>query len=338
MIADFADQASLRARLRIGSIGPFYFAWADKKEAFDPALHARIDEDIFKFDVEHSEGDFATLTAIVRNPRIGLLAPSRRVWAWLSWQNGAELVPLFYGRLVGVPTDINQELVTLVFTARPADFVSLKEAKAETLKERPFYDPIWIDPDSLDDPDTVLEARSALWSIDRVTHAVDISDVLVGEDGIEDFCAGEVPYDWVEINLGETPLRSVSVDATVNWTQSATGTLSYAIDVATYTGQSLISEWPAEGASLGGGWTVKTSYARDLNDVENVDTATYRVNWQNKEKKHALGDTMSISISSSKPLMRGPYLHTTLSQKTQVGVIWEGGFDSDTINIPAVRS
>ena len=190
MIADFTDQASLRARLRIGSIGPFYFAWADKNEAFDPALHARIDEDIFKFDVDHSEGDFATLTAIVRNPRIGLLAPSRRVWAWLSWQNGAELVPLFYGRLVGVPTDINQELVTLVFTARPADFVSLKEAKAETLKERPYYDPIWINPDSLDDPDTVLEARSALWSIDRVTHEVDISDVLVGEDGIEDFWAG----------------------------------------------------------------------------------------------------------------------------------------------------
>ena len=46
---------------------------------------------------------------------------------------------------------------------------------------------------------------------------------------------------------------------------------------------------------------------------------------------------MSISISSSKPLMRGPYLHTTLSQKTQVGVIWEGGPDSDTINIPATQ-
>ena len=123
------------------------------------------------------------------------MAPSRRVWAWLSWQNGADLVPLFYGRLVGVPTDINQELVTLVFTARPADFVALKAAKAETLKVRPYYDPIWINPDALDDPDTVLEARSALWSIDRVTHEVDISDVLVGEDGIEDFQPDEVPYE-----------------------------------------------------------------------------------------------------------------------------------------------
>ncbi len=53
MNSHFTDQASLRARPRIGSIGPFYFAWADKNEAFDQALHARIDEDIFKFDVEH---------------------------------------------------------------------------------------------------------------------------------------------------------------------------------------------------------------------------------------------------------------------------------------------
>ncbi len=337
MIADFADQASLRARLRIGSIGPFYFVWADKNEPFDAAVHARIDEDIFKFDVDHSEGDFATLTAIIRNPRIGLLAPARRVWAWLSWQNDADLVPLFYGRLVGVPTDINQEQVTLVFTARPADFVSLKEAKADTLKERPYYDPIWINPDSLDDPDTVLEARSALWSIDRVTHEVDISDILVGEDGIEDFRPDEVPYDSVKINLGETPLRSVSVDATINWTQEESGTLQFDCNVPTYTGQSLISDWPKPGASLGGGWTVKTSYARDLNDVENVDTATYRVNWQNKERKHALGDTMSISISSSKPLMRGPYLYTDLMYKYQVGVLMEGDADSDAVNIPATQ-
>jgi len=337
MNVDFTDRARLQARLRFESIGPFYFAWADKNEAFDPAVHQRIDEDIFKFDVEQSEGDFATLTLIVRNPRIGLLAPSRRVWAWLSWQNDADLAPLFYGRLVGVPTDINQELVTLVFTARPADFIALKAAKADTLKVRPYYDPIWINPDALDDPDTVLEARSALWSIDRVTHAVDISDCLVGEDGIEDFAPAEVPYDSVAINLGEPPLRSVSVDVTINWTQSASGTFVFGLNVATYTGQSLISEWPKPGASLGGGWTVLAASARDLNDVENVETVNCSVNWQNKEKKHATGDTMSVSMSSSVPIMRGPYLYADLMRKFQTGVIDEGGPDSDPVNIPATQ-
>ena len=56
------------------------------------------------------------------------------MWAWLSWDSGADVVPLFFGRLVGVPTDVNRELVTLAFTARPADFVDRKVAKAETLK------------------------------------------------------------------------------------------------------------------------------------------------------------------------------------------------------------
>jgi hypothetical protein len=328
MIADFTDQSTLHARLRIGGIGPFYFAWADKNEPFDAGRHAHIDEDIFKFDIDHGEGEFATLTAIIRNPRI---------WAWLSWRNGADLVPLFYGRLVGVPTDINQELVTLVFTARPADFVALKSAKAETLKVRPYYDPIWINPSSLDDPDTVLEARSALWSIDRVTHEVEISDILVGEDGIEEFQPDQVPYDSVKINLGETPLRSVLVDATINWTQSASGTLAFGLNVATYSGQSLISGWPKPGTTVGGGWTVVAASARDLNDVENVETANCSVNWQNQEKKHATGDTMSVSISSSVPIMRGPYLYTDLMRKFQIGVINEGGPDSDPINIPATQ-
>jgi hypothetical protein len=316
--------------------GPFYFAWTDAETAFGPE-HQVEDEEVFSFRVEHAEGEFASLSIDIKNPRIGLLAPSRRVWAWLSWQNGADLVPLFYGRLVAVPTDINQELVTLVFTARPANFVSRKAAKAESLKVRPYYDPIWINPNSLDDPDTVLEARSALWSIDRVTHEVDISDVLVGEDGIEDFQPDDVPYDSVKINLGETPLRSISVDASINWTQSASGTLQYGLNVATYTGQSLISGWPKPGASISGGWTVVAASVRDLNDVENVDTVNCTVNWQNQEKKHATGDTMSVSISSSVPIMRGPYLYTDLMRKWQTGVLDEGGPDSDPINIPATQ-
>ena len=108
--------------------GPFYFAWADAETAFGPE-HMIEDEEVFSFRVEHAEGEFASLSIDIKNPRIGLLAPSRRVWAWLSWQNGADLVPLFYGRLVAVPTDINQELVTLVFTARPADFVARKRPR-----------------------------------------------------------------------------------------------------------------------------------------------------------------------------------------------------------------
>ena len=151
----------------------FYFAWADASEtAFGPQHHVE-DEEVFAFKVEHAEGEFASLSVEIRNPRIGLLAPARKTWAWLSWDNGTTVVPLFFGRLVGVPSDLHQEVVTLAFTARPADYNAQKLALAETLKVAPYWDPIWIDPDQRDDPDVVLEARSQLWHIDRVTPRCD---------------------------------------------------------------------------------------------------------------------------------------------------------------------
>ena len=205
---------------------PFNFAWVDASETtFDPSVHNREDEDVFGFSVEHSEGDFAGLEIEIRNPRIGLLAPARKVHAWLSWDSGSEIKPLFFGRLVGVPDDIHLEIVRLQFTARPDDYAAQKAALADTLKVRPYYDPIWISADKRNDPDTVLEARSELWHIDRVTGVLTTSDLLVGEDGNEDFGTDEVMYDGVRVHLNQTPLRTVSVDAEVGWTQADTGSL-----------------------------------------------------------------------------------------------------------------
>jgi hypothetical protein len=65
--------------------GPFYFAWVAASEtSFDPNVHNREDEDVFGFTVEHSEGDFAGLEIEIRNPRVGLLAPARKVHAFLA--------------------------------------------------------------------------------------------------------------------------------------------------------------------------------------------------------------------------------------------------------------
>src|SRR5437764_1126262 len=82
--------------------GPFYFAWvAPSETVFDPAVHNREDEDVFGFTVEHTEGDFAGLEIEIRNPRVGLLAPARKVHAFLSYDTGTEIKPLFRGRLIG---------------------------------------------------------------------------------------------------------------------------------------------------------------------------------------------------------------------------------------------
>jgi hypothetical protein len=105
---------------------PFTFYWADESETtFNPSTMNVFDEEILSFVVQHDEGQIPTLDIIVRNPRVGLIAPGRKVWAWLAWQSDADdvnyhgaLVPIFFGVLVGVPTSLFKEKVTLQFIAR----------------------------------------------------------------------------------------------------------------------------------------------------------------------------------------------------------------------------
>jgi hypothetical protein len=256
--------------------GPFYFAWVSPSETtFDAAVHNREDEDVFGFTVEHSEGDFAGLEIEIRNPRVGLLAPARKVHAFLSYDTGTEIKPLFRGRLVGIPDDINQEIVRLQFTARPDDYAAQKAALANTLRVLPYCDPVFISKDKWDDPDAVLEARSELWHIDRVTGELTTSDLLVGEDGNEDFFDSDVPYDSVSVHLNQTPLRTVTMDAEVGWSQRDSGTLPiyYNSSFTSFLADSVAEEWPKAGANLGGGWAVTLGYASS--NIDNIPSDAF---------------------------------------------------------------
>lgn len=239
----------------------FFFAWVDPETPFDDEVHSVEDEDVFAFEMTHSEGDFPMLAIDIRNPRVNLIDPGRKVWAWLS-QNGT---PIFYGRLVAIPEDIQAEIVKLNFIARPVGFDATKRALAETLKVPPFWDPLWIDEQRLDDPDVVLEARAQLFHIDRVTHAVTISSITSGEDGIGEFTHW---YDSLRVSYGSTPLRRVTVNANVSWDQVGKGTVNITGEllgafagagspggkVSSYTGQGLENDWPKPFTDIGGGW------------------------------------------------------------------------------------
>ena len=83
----------------------FFFAWVDAGTAFDPGTHNREDEKVVRWRVEHLEGEFATLSIDIRNPRIGLLNAGRKLWAWLAWDNAGTSVPLFFGRLVALAVE-----------------------------------------------------------------------------------------------------------------------------------------------------------------------------------------------------------------------------------------
>jgi hypothetical protein len=269
-----------------------YFAWVEPTETTFEAEHLRWDENIFSFNLAQEEGDPASLTVVVRRPRneggdpIGLLGPGRKIWAWFALDCGPDLIR-FRGRLVGIPTSLFKELVTLEFIAKPADLVAQKEALAESLRVLPYYDPVVLDPERRTDPEVVLEGYTAIWHYDRETHELTISDEITGEDGLVEFDgttdAAKVLYDGLGLTLTGGPLTRVDINAEFNWTQSASGGVDLtqyltsnwpgAVNGAISSYTMTAADWPKPGTGIGDGWQVVNSTARDKFD-HNVRSET----------------------------------------------------------------
>ncbi len=283
--------------------GPFYFAWVDPGETAFGDEHIRYDEYVFSFSLPQIEGDFATLSIDIANPKTGLFSPDRKVWAWFARDSFESdgIEPLFFGRIVGLPGDVLAEVITVQFTSRPEDYADQKMDLADSLKVLPYYDEVWVDQQQKDNPDVALEGYSVAWHIDRVTHEVTVSDILVGEDGTLTFGDGDAFYENLSVSLDSFPRSSVSFDGSVTWTQQETGTVgigSRTFD--SYTASSIASGWPKPGQSIGQGWSVAGSSAQTSGLID-APMVNWSVSWQNQAQKHVDGDTMSIQESFSGP-------------------------------------
>jgi hypothetical protein len=251
------------------SPGPFYFAWVPPGTPFSADLQV-FDEEVFSVDISQSEGDFAALSMEIKNPGIGLLAPSRLVWGWLSWDNGTTVVPLFFGRLVAVPGNLHQEIITIEFTAKPSDYHDRKAALAATMRVRPWWDQIWVGQGNPTDDDKVLETRAEHWDTDRVTLDFTAVDIIAGSAGLVDVSESQHSYDQMSVTIGEAPLVAVDVSGTVSWEQTGTGDVDFTRRlvgefqhggsylesplIVTLTGDGLKGSWPNPNGTAGGGY------------------------------------------------------------------------------------
>ncbi|WP_217577316.1 hypothetical protein [Mesorhizobium sp. GbtcB19] len=251
----------------------FYFAFVDSADVVFGPEHEVEDLLVVSYKLAQQEGEFATLDLTVKNPRVGLLASGRKQWLLFSWRDDANPTAgtrlLFRGRLVGIPTDLLGNQVTLQFDARPPGYDATKAALAETLKADPIaYDPMFLKPDSRDDPDAVIEAMTVRYHVDPVDHSVTVSDMLDGEDGTIDFDTGFLK-DSLSIAIGQPPLRRVDMEVTVNWDQVAAGSLDISpvvlkafqtagsgskYMIRSLTGDGFMKKWPSPDGSIGGGW------------------------------------------------------------------------------------
>jgi len=308
---------------------PFYFYWAQENQTtFDPSIMEVLDEDIVSFKINHEEGQVPTFDITIRNPRVGLLAPGRRQWVWFAWDNNGTTVPLFFGVLVGIPTNMFKELVTLQFIARSHTFIADKQAVAETMKVTPYFDPIWLDQRHRDDPDSILEGWSALWHIDRTTLAISASDILVGEDGTVDFFEDDAFYDSVAMEIGQPPLVNLRIQASVNWTQRTSGFFDVpTVNVTSYTGDTFMGDWPKPGAGIGGGYKVESSFVTDIFHVGQTPTTNFQSSWTNTDPNPGQCSNASASSQSSGPALLSPNpLSCILTEYLQTGICFP---DSD---------
>jgi len=281
--------------------GPFYFHWVNEADPFDASCLV-MDEYIFHFECVHAEGAHCALVIEIENRGLPPLGGSLPLWCYFAWDNGTEVIPLFKGRLVAVPSDLNGPYHQLEFLARPSDYDARIRNLSQYMKELPYYDVAFIDPNSIDDPNNVLIAVASNWHTDRVTHAVTLSDILVGEDGVEEFGESDIHEDNFETRLVDAPLSSVDVSGTVKWTATASGSIP--IGVFSFGGPSvgsIISGWPKTGEQLAGGWAVASASAARSGTGKELQTTTVNVNYQNEAKEHRDGDTMELTENFSGP-------------------------------------
>ena len=270
---------------------------------------------------EQDEGDPASLTVVVRRPRnvagdpIGLLGPGRKIWCWFALDCGPALFK-FRGRLVGIPTSIFEELVTLEFVARPFDVVAQKEALADTLRVLPYYDEVVIDQARRNDPEVVLEGYTKIWHYDRETHVLTVSDEITGEDGLVEFDGasedGKVLYDGLGLTLTSGPLSRVDVTAEFTWTQQARGTVDlteYLIDelagramrrrrhhVVHVDCRQLAEERRRHRRRLGSGGIDRPRTMIDNDVTTKTESSTINVNWWDGDSDQRSASTYTITI------------------------------------------
>lgn len=257
-----------------------FFAWVEEGTAWSEDL-ARIDEQIFAFSIVHQENECATLDLDLVNPKVGLLAAGRNLWAWLTHRKpNGDLIPLFFGRLLGIPDEIQDEVVRLQFRAKPVDYDEQQAAIAASLRELPWYDPVFMAEGAELDPVNSIETRNVAWHCDRITHEVTVSDIGQGEDGTITITAADGYVDGVKVDVGQAPLTRVSVEAAVTWTQKGAGVVDltqviydafagtgmpyqYPI-VGSFTSDGLLGDWPKPGSSIGAGWSVHESSIAEI--------------------------------------------------------------------------
>lgn len=325
--------------------GPFYLTLVDESDTtFDASRHNQMEWWAFSHTLTLQEGEKPRLELEIENPRYGLLSLANK-YAWFAYdkspnKDGSQITPQFFGRLVGIPSDLQDEVITVQFITWPKDWIYRLQRVAEGLKQPPHYDKIWIDIGHRDDPMTIFEAFNSMVHTDPVTLEVTAEDIINASDGNVDITEDDHFYNSLKVSPGATPKSAIHVDATVKWTQTGRGYVDLGgFNFQSFSGDGILGDWPKPGANLAPGLTAFISQAWDNANVDSAVTTSWSSQYTNKEKTHSDGDTLSQSVSQSRPQFAGSSdLGFQLNYKYQPGFLdpfaVDGDGDRSPTNIP----
>lgn len=253
-------------------IGKLYFALVDPEDEFDDEVHNVEDLQVFDLTISQAEGEFAKASLEIKNPGFGLLSSSFKKRIFISCDFDGNIIPLFSGRVIGIPSDLSGETVMIEYIAQPDDWIDKQQTLVDSLKlDQSYYNKLFIDPDLRDDPAEILATRSELLHWDRTPDGnVTLSDILIGSSEID--VGDDLIYDSLKIRFGNPPIKQVDVSVEVQWIQKGIGDVdlsetirnefvnldgSPSPQINTLTPLSFQDAW--DGASVPSGYSIKQS-------------------------------------------------------------------------------
>lgn len=341
----FVDTDTFIPNGDIAGDGPFWFARVSSSETTFDSTHLREDYVIIKFRLRGQEGNKPSLEIDIENPGVqGLLATGQPLYCWFSWYNKDLGTPesLFFGRLVGLPSNVIARVVTLVYVADPEDYIQQLVDLTRPMKKRPNYDPLCLDDSHRDDPDSILEGYAAHFCVNRIAEGapneVTVSELISGYSGTTTFEQEEIRDGSLQLDMSQVPKTHVKVNARYGWTQRASGSFDMGDrSIQSYGGDAIIQSWPKPLTDLQGGYYALEAYALDALNIENQSTSQYEFRYQNNEDEHNNGDTMSLNVSATIPSIDNG-INYTLKVRSKTGVLdpfhTDENGDDDPINIP----
>lgn len=267
------------------SIGKIFFKWIDEDNCepskFNASIHCIEDLQIFSLSIQEREGEFSTAEISIENPIDPLFNNDSARYCFISCELNNSIELLFCGRLVGVPKDTTSEIIKITFLSEPKNREEIQSDFLNTLKVLPYYEPLVSAQKNADDVQEVLAARSSLLHWNRRTWALSLVDINGGSVNPVVFDETNIIDNSLKLDIGPAPAAGVQINVSGEWTQNIKRTLNFAPNIErafsrncvhTLTPESLESEWPKQGQTLGNntGYTVSSSAIFKIRQSESI--------------------------------------------------------------------